>query len=182
MAMNKKLIPFILFIAILSFQSCTGPVGPRGADGLDGLNGLSGIGTTFDVTANFTNANQYRTFLPFSDTGLEVLESDAVLVYIKWETVNNVEVWRLMPQTTILDEGVLIYNFDRTIDEVSFFMEGSFALSKLDNSYTLNQEFRVVVIPSDFQGRMPGVDYTDYEAVQKMLDIDESKIKTYKAE
>ena len=71
------------------------------------------------------------------------------LVYIKWETVNGQAIWRLLPQTVQFAEGTLVYNFDFTRADVRFFLESNLDLSLLNESYTQDQVFRVVVIPAD---------------------------------
>ncbi len=192
--MNKKLIiPFFLIVALFTFQGCSGPAGPQGLDGYDGKDGLNGvngknseIGTTFDlVNTNFGSDNDFSVSLSFADNDLKVLESDAVLIYIQWDNVTingqNVATWRLLPQTAILDKGLLIYNFDRTIYDFSIFLDANFDLNTLSNDYTKNNTFRVVILPSDFPARRAAVDYKDYDAVKKMLNIDESKIKKLQA-
>ncbi|MCF0063674.1 hypothetical protein MUK70_30600 [Dyadobacter chenwenxiniae] len=180
--MKKLIMPLLLAVAVL-FQSCEGPEGPQGPVG-DEL-----VGTTFDLEGvNFTAANEFQYGLTFADAklGVDVLESDAVLVYINWgtEDVNGTELnaYRLLPQTAFLDNGILTYNMDRTARDFSIFLDGTVDPAKVDPDYTRNQDFRVVIIPSDFALRTAGqVDYSDYNAVVKAYNIDESKIKVVKA-
>lgn len=180
--MTKKLIPLLFVIAIL-FQGC------KGDDGAPGVDGGTVLGTTFDITkVNFTSANKYVTSYTFAATSpnVKVLESDLVLIYIYWgqDVLGNaLDAWRLMPQTTYdTGLGALIYNFDRTTTDFSIFLDGNVDYSKLPASYTQNQTFRVVIIPSDFSSRKSGtVDYSDYEAVKKFYNIDETKIAKYPA-
>ncbi|CAG4993945.1 hypothetical protein DYBT9275_01268 [Dyadobacter sp. CECT 9275] len=190
--MNKKLMPFILIFTLLLFKGCSGPTGPEGPSGPTGPTGPKGdpgdanIGVTFDLEGvNFTAANQYTFGLTFDDADVNVLESDAVLVYIHWndQKVGNetLAAWRLLPQTAIVDQGILMYNFDRTLKDFSVFLEGNFNLANLASDWTQNQTFRVIVIPSDFATRKSGgIDYTDYNAVKKLMNIDESKIRKIK--
>lgn len=180
--MTKKLIPLLFVIAIL-FQGC------KGDDGAPGVDGGTVLGTTFDLTkVNFTAANKYVTSYTFAATSpnVKVLESDLVLIYIYWGTDvlgNKLDTWRLLPQTTF-DSGLgtLIYNFDRTVTDFSIFLDGNVDYSKLTSDWTTNQTFRVVIIPSDFNSRKSGsIDYSDYEAVKKFYNIDETKIAKYPA-
>ena len=183
--MNRKLIPFLLVILAL-FQGCSGSEGPPGPQGPPGES-IDVVGTTFDlVNVNFTTANQHQYGLTFADAKVTVLESDAVLVYIDWgETDVNGEklrAYRPLPQTAFLDNGILTYNFDRTSKDFSIFLDGTVNLATLSASYTANQSFRVVIIPADFAARTNGsVDYNDYNAVAKYLNIKESEITKIKA-
>ena len=91
------------------------------------------------------------------------------MVYILWDTINGQDVWRLVPQTVIFDDGNdLVYNFDFTQDDVRFFLEGS-DLDNLDSVYTQNQVFRVVVVPADNVGR---INYSDIDTVIELYNIE----------
>ncbi|KQS34155.1 hypothetical protein [Dyadobacter sp. Leaf189] len=174
--MNKKLIPLLLVFVAL-FQGCRGPEGPQGPAG----NEL--IGKTIDlVGVNFTADNKYQYSMTWDDADLEVFDSDAVLIYSNWETVNSnnqdVDAYRLLPLTVYLPNGILSYNFDRTVNDFRIFLDGTANRGTLEPVYTRNQEFRIIVIPSGFAARTSGaLDYNDYNAVVKAFNIDESKIR-----
>ncbi|MCE7064163.1 hypothetical protein [Dyadobacter sp. CY326] len=176
--MKKILFPLLLAVTVL-FQSCEGPEGPQGPTG-DAI-----VGTTFDlVDVDFLAADDYQFGLTFADAklGVEVLESDAVLVYIDWEDTDvngqTLKSYRLLPQTAFLPNGILTYNFDRTSRDFSVFLDGTVNLANVPATYTRDQNFRVVIIPSDFALRTAGtVDYSDYNAVVKAYNIDESNIR-----
>ncbi|WP_439555991.1 hypothetical protein [Dyadobacter sp.] len=174
--MNKKLIPLLLVFVAL-FQGCRGPEGPQGPVG-DEL-----IGETIDlVGVNFTADNDYEYSMSWDQAKLKVYEGDAVLIYSNWETVNSgnqqVDAFRLLPLTVYLPNGILSYNFDRTINDFRIFLDGTANRGTLDPVYTRNQEFRIIVIPSEFAARTSGaLDYNDYNAVVKAFNIDESKIR-----
>lgn len=179
--MNKKLIPLIFLLAAL-FQSCTGP---RGRDGEPGLDGLNIVGQTFEVDkVNFNTANNFSYIQTYASANIkDVHESDAVLIYILWETTDaGAPVWRLLPQAIDMPRGVT-YNFDYSPTDFSVVIDAptGFNLSTLAAEWTQNQTLRVVVLPSDFTTRKGGeaVDYKDYNAVKKYFNLDESKIPTY---
>jgi hypothetical protein len=92
------------------------------------------------------------------------------LVYISWEVDNGQDIWRLLPQTEYFDDGVLVYNYDFTQNDVRFFLDGTTDFSLLDPSYTDEQVFRVVVVPADNVGRL---DISNLEAVQDTFGITE---------
>ncbi|KAA0988988.1 hypothetical protein [Dyadobacter aurulentus] len=179
--MNKKLIPLLLVLVAL-FQGCRGPEGDPGADG------VNVVGSTIDlVDVNFNAGNNFEYSMSFDQADLEVLESDAVLIYIHWNDVTSgnqtLKAYRLMPQTAFLGGNQLLtYNFDQTVNDFSIFLDGNVNLANLSAEYTQDQSFRIVVVPADFAARKSGsVDYNDYDAVVKAFNIDESKIRKVSA-
>lgn len=196
----KKLLTqlSVLFVAVILAQ-CTGPVGPMGPAGLDGLPGPRGpqgpqgdpgvniLGKVFEIEGNLNNANNYRLFFEFPQT-VEVFESDVVLVYRLWEVIEEqgkdpLDVWRLLPQTVFLQQGPMQYTFDHTFLDVSVMLEAQFNRGTLDRRWTEKQVFRVVVLPAEFgrNGRLPAVDYTNYEAVKAFYKLPDQNIARYKA-
>lgn len=173
----KKLIPLLLVISVL-FAGC------KGDDGAPGADGVNVVGTTFEAeNINFTAGNEYSYTIRFADVqNLEVLESDAVLVYILWDVDGSTPIWRLLPQAITTS---VRYNFDYTPVDFRVFIDAddpNYNLGSLNNATLQNQTVRVVVIPSDFNARKSdAVDVTNYEAVKNYYHIDESKIIKIKA-
>lgn len=146
------------FLAIF-FISCEGPQGPPGLDGFDGFDGADGedginiLGKVVDIEGSFTLENDYSIFYEFPQS-IEVFETDVVLVYILWDQTEDdngepVDIWRLMPQTRILDQGLLQYNYDYTFFDVNIFLESDFDLETLQPGDTDNQVFRIAVLPAE---------------------------------
>jgi hypothetical protein len=165
---------YILIIAVFAIFGCEGPVGPAGYDGLDGQDGLDGEeGYTFDYeNVDFTDANGYTVSLPFPDN-FQMLESDVVLVYLKWDDVdidgNSYEVWRALPQTILFNNGFLQYNYDFTMLDVELMLdfEEGMILEPID---TDGWVARVVVVPALF-GARTNIDYTNYEEVAEHFNL-----------
>jgi len=143
----KKLTTMILVLASAFILSCEGPMGPPGEDGTDLL------GTIFELEGDFQPSNEYQLFFDFPNN-FEIYDTDVVLVYILWDVVNvngkNTDVWRLLPQTIVLDEGVIQYNFDYTVNDVRIFLEATIPFSDLLPAETQDQVFRIAVLPADF--------------------------------
>ncbi|WP_296382842.1 hypothetical protein [Winogradskyella sp.] len=154
----KRILSFITVFTLL-LTSCTGDQGPPGFDGFDGQDGTIIASSAFEIELDFTETNNYEFIEAY---GFEVLPTDVTLVYVLWETLNGQDVWRLTPQTVQFDNGYLVYNYDFTQTDVRFFLDGTTDFSALDDSYTLAQVFRVVVVPADNVGR---TDYTDIQNV-----------------
>jgi hypothetical protein len=143
----KKLTTMILLFASAFILSCEGPMGPPGEDGTNLL------GTIFELEGDFQPSNNYELFFDFPNN-FEIYDTDVVLVYILWDVVNlngkNTDVWRLLPQTIVLDEGVIQYNFDYTVNDVRIFLEATIPFSELLPAETQDQVFRIAVLPADF--------------------------------
>lgn len=162
----KRILSFIT-VFVLLLTACEGPEGPPGFDGFDGQDGAIIASSAFEIILDFDDANNYEYIEAY---GFEVLPTDVTLVYILWETLNGQDVWRLVPQTVEFDDGDLVYNYDFTQSDVRFFLDGSTDFSTLDASYTLEQVFRVVVVPADNVGR---VDHSDFETISSFYGITE---------
>ncbi len=179
----KNFTRILSTILIVVFAACEGPVGPPGPPGFDGQDGLDGInilGQVVEIEGTFDAGNEYSLFFEFPQT-IEVFESDVVLVYILWDQTEDsngdpVDIWRLLPQTRLLDQGILQYNFDHTFFDVAIFLESDFDLGTLLPGDTDNQIFRIAVLPSDFaQGSK--LNYSNIEAVMSTLNVEESDIQ-----
>ena len=178
----KKIIT-LLFISAFALTSCSddGPVGPQGPPGENGLDGINIVGTTYEYDVNFeylASGNYYSAFLDFDQ--IEI--SDGVLVYrleiAQDSNGNNIDTWSLLPQVFFLEQGIIQYVFTHTTVDVELILDGNFDLSNLDNGFTQNQVFRVIVVPSDPAAfaSSTGVDLSDMEAVLNTLNIDNSDI------
>jgi hypothetical protein len=158
----KRILSLITVFTLL-LTACEGPQGPPGFDGLDGEIIAS---SAFEIEVDFNDANNYEFIEAY---GFEVLPSDVTLVYILWETDNGQDIWRLLPQTVYLnDDSTLVYNFDFTQSDVRFFLDGTTDFDALDNVWTQDQVFRVVVVPAD---NIDGVDVSDINAVLSLSNI-----------
>lgn len=162
--MNKVLAVFAL-IGIVAFQACEGPEGPMGPQGEPGTNIVSEV---FEVELDFSAAENFEAMFDFT---VPIVESDVVLAFVEWEVDGQASVWRALPQTVFFEQGVLIYNYDFTSTNFRLFLDGPMDYASLDASWTQDQIFRIVVVPGDFSNAR--IDFTNYEAVTKMLGIEE---------
>lgn len=173
----KTIKGFLLAFALAVLSSCIGEPGPPGRDGFDGQNGQDGesfLGSVFEIEGDFTSENDYMLYFQFPSS-ITVYDTDVVLVYILWEVVEDnsgdlLDVWRLLPQTVVLDEGVLQYNFDYTFADVQVFLEGTLDFNTLLPAETDDQVFRIVVFPADFIAQK-GLDVSDYSMMMKSLGV-----------
>lgn len=157
----KTRIGMILLLAITLLWAC------QGIPGKDGLDGGSILGTVFEIEGDFTPSNEWVLYFQFPNT-IEVLNSDIVLVYILWGQDNNVDVWRLLPQAVVLQEGILQYNYDFTLKDVQIFLDGSLDLNTLLPAESQDQVFRIVVLPANF-AIINSIDLSNYNLLIKSL-------------
>ncbi len=172
----------LLSLFIISCEGSDGPPGFDGLDGLDGQDGINILGTVIDIEGDFV-AEDYSIFYEFPQT-VEVFESDVILVYLLWEQIEDsngdpVDVWRLLPQTRLLDQGILQYNYDFTFFDVNIFLEADFDLGTLPSGDTDAQIFRIAVLPAEFAAGSR-LDRSNVKAVMNTLGVTEQDIQKVK--
>jgi hypothetical protein len=168
----KTITGIILVFALAILASCEGVPGPPGRDGVNGQDGESFLGSVFEIEGDFTSQNDYTLYFEFPGS-ITVYDTDVVLVYILWEIAEDnsgeqIDVWRLLPQTVVLDEGVLQYNYDYTFADVQVFLEGTLDFNTLLPAETDDQVFRIVVFPADFITQK-ALDVSDYNMLMNQL-------------
>lgn len=165
----KKLSLSIITILAILITSCTGDPGPQGPPGVDGV---TIVGQSFERTVDFLPSNNYEQYIQIP-TSIELFPTDMTLVYILWELdpVTGNDVWRLIPQTVFTDSGeVFQYNYDYSFDEVRLFIDApvNFDFNSLSTAATLNQTFRVVVLPVDFVNSR-NLNVNDYNEIKNYI-------------
>lgn len=176
----KRIITLLAVIAMFGFQGCTGPEGPPGPPGYDGQDGL--IGTVYENQApnyyNFMEGNNFRVRFTFPET---IYDSDVVLVYRLGDVVNGNALWEFLPETHYFDDEAGIrdftYNYNFTMNYVTIFLEGYDFANPIPDAYTLNQIFRIVVVPAAFAAT---VDKANYLEVMSKLNLNENQIHDIK--
>ncbi|MGY5851702.1 collagen-like protein [Salegentibacter sp. F14] len=177
----KKLLS-ALFITALLFTSCEGDQGPPGPPGADGEPGVNVVGQTLeyeDVDFDYFGDVNYHSTIISLPEDVEVLTSDAILVY-RLEVIEDngdvYETWSLIPQNFFLDQGTIQYVYNHTDVDVELIIDGNFDLSNLDAGFTQDQVFRFVIVPSDF-AETTGIDVANFNAVINALDLQEQDVE-----
>jgi hypothetical protein len=170
----KKLLLFASGL-VLGFTSCRGPAGfdgPQGPQGPQGQDGGLVFASAIELIGDFTPADDFQIVEAF---GFDVFPADVPLVYIKWDELDDgTELWRQLPQSAYLEQGILTYNFDFTTADFSLFLDGTVPdFAALDPIYLNNQVFRIVVVPAEFL-ETARVGAKSYENVTKAFGIKES--------
>jgi len=168
-SMSKNIsILLVSFLAVL-FISCTGDIGPQGPPGFDGTDGADGlIGSIFEVEVTFTEADDYVFFTEIP-TSIEVFDTDIVIAYILAGVDNGVDIWEPLPQTLFFDDGILLYGYDYTLNDVNFFIDGTIDPTTLDALFTDDILFRVAVIPADFA---TGINTANINEVMSAMNVE----------
>jgi len=159
----KKLL--LLSIISLLLVSCQGDPGPPGRDGVDGLDGINILGQIFEAQIDF-NANNNFEVLVDIPTQIEVFDTDVVMAYILIGTNNGIDIWEPLPQTLFFDDGILLYGYNFTFEDILFFLDGTVFFDNLPPEITQGVIFRVAILPAD---AAKGLDLNKLENVMNSL-------------
>lgn len=177
----KKILTLLAVVGLIMFSSCEGPEGPPGKDGSKGDPGY--INEVFEVKMDFTSANNFGKTFSLSP---KIYSGDNLLVYLLVNTNNGIDTWALLPQVYYFPSGTAQYNYEFSYDQFSILVDASFPLTQLPSSFTTGKVFRVVIIPGDdglntggpnSKSSVNKPDYSDYNAVIKKYNIDDSNVK-----
>lgn len=175
-----KKLKNLICIATILILGCEGPPGYDGLPGRDGQDGIDGTNGeesfVFEYEFDFTGPD-YEVLLNLPDN-FTMLDSDVMLVYLLWKVEDNLEVWRAVPQTLYLAEGILHYNYDFTKFDAKIFLDGTVDLDALGSAYTDAFVARVVVVPGQFTDGRMAIDYSDYNQVKAYFNLSPSKLAT----
>jgi hypothetical protein len=139
----------------------------------------SSIASVFEIKDDFTSQNDYTLYFDFP-SNFKVYTSDVVMVYLLWEQTTidgkKQDVWRPLPQTIVLNSGVLQYNFDYTTKDVKIFLDGTVDFSTLLPAEKNDQVFRIVVFPAVF-ANSPSFDKNNLEGMMNLMQLDQTSVQ-----
>lgn len=164
----KKITLILAFIGMIALQSCSNDSSNSSTIDNDT------ISEVFEYSnVNFTMENGYSQLLTYPHS---IYTSDMVLVYRLSGYYQGEKIWKPLPETYFFDDGTLDlrYDFDFTRFDTELHMEG-FDLPAVSAGYSLGQVFRVVIVPAYF-GKQNKVAVTDYNAVMKALNLNETNV------
>jgi len=164
---------FILFAAVglFSFSGCSN-------DDEIGNDTISSVFQLNNVSFVYDNIDGYVIYQKF---GSLLFERDVVLIYRQVGALNgsNAPVWQQIPRTLYLDQGELDYDFDFSDEDFTIYAAGTYNLATTPQ-FLNNQTFRIVIVPGSANGLAKSVnkeDFSDYNAVIKKYNIDDTKVK-----
>jgi len=169
----KKIIPFLMLAIVSVFTvSCDNDDDVQYVDN----DTYAGV---IEITRNFQYNSTEDVY--FINQSISMEPSDMALVYRLKDGSNNGDVWEQIPRTLYFSGGrELDYDFDFTQKDVQILAGGNYDISTTP-TYLNNQTFRIVLVPAGFlnKGATPPVDYSDYNAVIKYYNINDSKVTKY---
>lgn len=169
----KKIIPFLMLAFVSVFTvSCDNDDDVQYVDN----DTYAGV---IEITRNFQYNSAEDVY--FINQSISMEPSDMALVYRLKDGSNNGDVWEQIPRTLYFSGGrELDYDFDFTQKDVQILAGGNYDISTTP-TYLNNQTFRIVLVPAGFlnKGAKPPVDYSDYNAVIKYYNINDSKVTKY---
>lgn len=167
----KKILTLFAVVGLIAFSSCEGPEGPPGLPGPEAeVFELKSVNFAFN---NDDGYNIYQKLTPL------ILPSDVILIYRLNGTIDAATpIWQQIPRTLYTSQGELDYDFDFSKEDFTIYAGGNYNLS-LTPEFLNNQTFRIVIIPGYFStaGKSAKPDYSDYNAVIKKYNIDDSNVK-----
>ncbi|WP_396211325.1 hypothetical protein [Flavobacterium sp.] len=172
--MSKKITLLLVFIGMIGLQSCTvNEIEPAPVDN----DTISEVFELRNINFGYTGGNNYEIYQRLNPT---IYSSDVILIYRKSGTTsNNSNVWQSIPRTLYLPQGELDYDFDFSREDFTIYAGGTYDLT-FTPSYITNQTFRIVIVPGYFSKGSSSIDFSDYNAVIKAYNIDDSKVTVLK--
>jgi hypothetical protein len=171
----KKITLILAFIGMITLQSCSVNENHNVTDN----DTISEVFELRNVDFNYNPTDGYTIYQTFNPN---IADSDVVLIYRLTGVINSsTPIWKQIPRTVYLPEGELDYDFDFSKVDFTIYAGGTYDLSQTP-AYITNETFRIVIIPGYLSNKsMNGkVDLSDYNAVVRAFNIDESKIKEIK--
>ncbi|TPN88978.1 hypothetical protein [Aquimarina algicola] len=169
-----KKIFVLLFSTTLLFTACSDD---------DDFIDTDTIARTFEIdNVDFVSNDglDARVTIPVPNT-IEVFEQDVPLVYVVDPVATadtGSEVWEQLPATYFLDGGLtvqyrptFIFDAQRGIFDIIVTLESNDFVA-VPNTFTQNQIFRIVIIPSDFAAQNPNIDLSNLDQVQSALNLE----------
>jgi len=137
---------------------------------------------TYSGVLELTRSFQYNSaeqvhFINQQISQFGMLDSDVALVYRLKAVSGGNDVWEQIPKTIYLSNGEEVdYDFDFTKNDVQIYVNGTYDVTTTPAFYN-NQTFRIVLVPAGYlKGTSAPVDYSDYNAVIKYYNINDSKV------
>ncbi|GEM55898.1 hypothetical protein B0A58_09000 [Flavobacterium branchiophilum NBRC 15030 = ATCC 35035] len=167
----KKITLLVAFIIAYVMLGCTKTEVVSNTTDNDTISEVFELKNVNFAYNNVDGYNIYRTLNP------NIYASDVVLIYRLSGTINsNTPIWQLIPRTLYLTQGELDYDFDFSKQDFTIYAGGNYNLA-LTPSYLNNQTFRIVIVPGYFSNKV-AVDYSDYHAVIKAFNINDTNVKS----
>lgn len=166
----KKLTLILAVIGMITLQSCS----------TEEDTDTDTIAETYELRNVNFGADGNNQFSIYETLTPQIAPADVILIYRLSGTIDSsTPIWQQIPRTLYLNEGELDYDFDFSREDFTIYAGGTYDLTLTPN-YLQNQTFRLVIIPAYASNKVKNVDLSDYDAVVKAYNIEESNIKQLK--
>jgi hypothetical protein len=168
----KKILSLFAIVGLMAFSSCSDDDNDVDTDTISEVFQLTNVNFDYNTSDGY---NIYRDLNPL------LFDDDVILIYRKIGSINgsNAPIWQQIPRTIFTSQGELDYDFDFSNEHFIIYATGNYNL-ELTPQFLDNQTFRIVIVPGSPSGSAKSVnkeDYSDYNAVIKKYNIDDSNVK-----
>lgn len=169
----KKILTLFAVVGLIALSSCEGPEGIPGPQGPEGP--VAEVFELKNVNFSYNAADGYNIYQKLTPV---IFDSDVILIYRLSGTINpTTPIWQQIPRTLYTAKGELDYDFDFSKSDFTIYAGGNYDLA-LTPEFLNSQTFRIVIVPGDFSNKSVNKpDYSDYNAVIKKYNIDDSNVK-----
>lgn len=172
----KKIVTLFAFVSFFALTSCT----TTEEYYTDDQDTISEVFQLTNVDFDFNSDDGYNIYEELDPV---LFNEDVILIYRKVGSINgtNAPIWEQIPRTIYNSNGEVDYDFDFSIGHFIIYARATYDLA-LTPSYLNNQTFRIVIVPGSPSGTAKIAnkvkeDYSDYDAVIKKYNIDDSNVK-----
>jgi len=172
----KKILTLFAVVGLIVFSSCEGPEGPPGPPGYDGQSSNK----VFEIFNKDFGYNDQDGFNIVGTFNPKIGDASTVLIYRLVGTIDaNTPIWQLIPiQINLSNNREVYYDYDFSKEDYKIYVRGNYDLETTALDYLDKQTFRIVFIPGSFVNKSVNKpDYSDYYAVIKKYNIDDSNVK-----
>lgn len=161
--MKKTIVSGMFALTVLLFGACSKP--KDGAPGAQGPQGNANVqSSTFTVTSWGYTAPYYYVELPVSSITQDIINTGAVLVYLKDGTTNVQLPYTFYPTAT----------YSRTISTIIEFGKVTIYVEDSDQTQPSDPgagQFKVLVMASKSMIQNPDIDFKNFESVKKAFNL-----------
>lgn len=166
----KKILTLFAVVGLMAFSSCSNNDDDVDYDTISEVFELRNVNFSYNAVEGY---NIYQKLDPF------LFDKDVILIYRLTGTVNGSPIWQLIPRTLYTAGGELDYDYDFSREDFTIYAGGNYNLATTPE-FLNNQTFRIVIVPGSSNGAAKSSikqDYSDYNAVIKKYNIDDSNVK-----
>ncbi len=172
MNIYKLITPILIAYLITSCVFQEGSVGPAGEDGLDGQVEIYNGTFEIDSDVDFAAVDEFVSIASYSWDILDesTVDEGVVLAYIRFKGNTS---WLALPLSTPFENDVVVLRYGFDIDNFDLIIEGEVKDNNEANEGIFDGDtIRVIAIPPSLMLKGKVIDYTNYEQVRSVYNLD----------